>query len=241
MKTVAPDYYPLFKCSAGSCRHTCCQGWEIDIDSESLSRFEKVPDIAAKIEYGDTAHFRLMPGDRCPFLQEDGLCSMIIRYGEDMLCGICTDHPRFRNYFSDRVELGLGLVCEEAAKLILSRDKAMELITLQDDGVSEPLPDDEMYLIELREELMEQIQDEGPQARLMEYLLYRHLPDALYDGMLQQRIDFINSAYCVITDKWMNSGNTIDELAEICRCFSYDVEYDDEVLEESIRLGKVKI
>lgn len=39
MKRVVPDYYADFACIAGACRHTCCVGWEIDIDPDSLRRY----------------------------------------------------------------------------------------------------------------------------------------------------------------------------------------------------------
>ena len=39
---VYPDYYPEFSCIAGACKHSCCIGWEIDVDEEALARFSKV-------------------------------------------------------------------------------------------------------------------------------------------------------------------------------------------------------
>lgn len=43
MKRVVPDYYADFACVAGACRHTCCVGWEIDIDPDSLRRYQAMP------------------------------------------------------------------------------------------------------------------------------------------------------------------------------------------------------
>ena len=40
MKTVAPDYYPNFKCIASECRHNCCIGWEIDIDEDTFEYYK---------------------------------------------------------------------------------------------------------------------------------------------------------------------------------------------------------
>ena len=39
MKTVVPSYYKDFRCIAGDCRHTCCVGWEVDVDENSAVRF----------------------------------------------------------------------------------------------------------------------------------------------------------------------------------------------------------
>lgn len=36
MKYKVPSYYKDFKCIAGSCKHTCCEGWEIDVDEASV-------------------------------------------------------------------------------------------------------------------------------------------------------------------------------------------------------------
>ena len=65
-------------------------------------------------------YFILGENERCPFLNKDNLCDIITEQGEDYLCEICSEHPRFHNYFDDRIESGLGLCCEEAARIILT-------------------------------------------------------------------------------------------------------------------------
>ncbi|MBQ3404726.1 MAG: flagellin lysine-N-methylase [Oscillospiraceae bacterium] len=142
MLMVYPDYYTDFKCAAGACRHSCCVGWEIDIDPDTLELYRSVTgELGSKlkncISAGDEAHFILDGRERCPFLTGDGLCELILAGGEDMLCQICYDHPRFRNYICDRCETGLGLCCEAAAELILGRKKPMELI-LRGEGKEPP-------------------------------------------------------------------------------------------------------
>ncbi len=234
MKIIAPDYYKDFHCIADKCRHTCCEGWEVDIDEESLERFRACEDIAAHIDEEGTAHFGLLDGERCPFLNENNLCNMILRHGEDMLCQICTDHPRFRSYWTDRTEMGLGLVCEEAGRLILSRSEPMKLEVISDDGESEKLSEDELWLLELRDKLLDGINEDGPRARLIEYLVYRHLPDALYDNRVEERIAFVERSFREITAAWEATDGSLDALIECARVWSYDVEYDDEVLEQKL-------
>ena len=135
MNVYVPDYYPQFRCIASKCRNTCCAGWEIDIDPESLSRYQRIAgEFGSRLRQGisaeGTPHFILSEDGRCPLLNGNNLCDLILNEGEDALCQICRDHPRFRNYFSSRVEMGLGLVCEEAARLILSRPARLRLIRL---------------------------------------------------------------------------------------------------------------
>ncbi len=117
-----PDFYDSFRCIADKCTDTCCVGWEIDIDETSAARYAKV-----KNDFGNTlreniedGHFKLLPGDRCPFLRQDGLCDMICHLGESSLCDICREHPRFVEVYGDIMEKGLGLCCEEAVRLLLA-------------------------------------------------------------------------------------------------------------------------
>lgn len=119
MTTHYPDYYKDFKCIADRCRHTCCAGWEIDVDEVSYERFMSDPSIVPYIKDGSIT---LDEKERCPFLREDGLCRMILEHGEDFICDICKEHPRFYNDCGDHIEAGLGLVCEEACRLILSKE-----------------------------------------------------------------------------------------------------------------------
>jgi hypothetical protein len=132
------------------------------------------------------------------------------------------------------VELGLGLVCEEAGRLILGSQEPMKLVCLSDDGEETELPEDEAWLMDLRERFLQSIAESGPKARLMEYLIYRHLPDALYDDRVEQRIAFIRQSYEELTAAWEESDGSLEAMVEICRVWSYDVEYDEEELERRI-------
>lgn len=125
MITYFPDYYKDFKCIADACRHTCCAGWEIDVDETSLARFLNEPSVAKHIKDGSII---LDEKERCPFLRNDGLCAMILEHGEDFICDICKEHPRFYNEYEDCTEAGIGLVCEEACRIIINREDDFSLI-----------------------------------------------------------------------------------------------------------------
>lgn len=127
MKLYAPKYYKEFRCIADKCKHSCCLGWEIDIDDESLEKYQKLDKgygakIRESIETDPTPHFRLDAKERCPHLDENGLCRIISELGEDYLCEICREHPRFYNFTPKGAELGIGLACEEACRIILSSE-----------------------------------------------------------------------------------------------------------------------
>lgn len=163
MKYYAPSYYKDFKCIADKCKNNCCIGWEIDIDDETYADYVKLDGIFGErmknnIEISEEGrHFRLTDGERCPFLNKNGLCDIIITLGEAALCNICADHPRFRNFFDERVEIGLGLSCEEAARIILTNTDITQILSLDDE--KETLSEEEEYLLSVRDDLFSVITD----------------------------------------------------------------------------------
>ena len=179
MIIYVPDFYPRFRCIADRCRHTCCVGWEIDIDPGTLAQYRKTggptgQKLRRSIALSPEPHFLLTDGERCPFLTDRNLCELIMQGLP--LCQICADHPRFRNYWSDREEMGLGLACEEAARIILASPSPLRLIPLGEDEEEEETPsEEELALRRYRDSLIASVRETGPLARLREYLLYRHL------------------------------------------------------------------
>lgn len=177
MKLIAPDYYSEFRCIADKCRHSCCIGWEIDIDPDTRRKYRSVPGAFGKrlndaIADDEVSSFRLGADERCPMLNANGLCDLMTELGEDALCQICADHPRYRNYFTDRTEIGLGLCCEEAARIILSRETPLRFVVLEDDGQDETPDEYEAALLASREVLLRVLGEEAVplEGRLEELL-----------------------------------------------------------------------
>ena len=131
---IVPAFYPAFRCKAGECRHSCCRGWEIDIDENTLSAYQCLPGAwgerlrAAIAEEDGTAHFRLTEEENCPFLRPDGLCDVILALGEDALCDICALHPRFYELIGPYELCGLGLSCEAVCELLLDLSRPLRFL-----------------------------------------------------------------------------------------------------------------
>ncbi len=161
MKYVYPDYMDDFHCIADRCGHSCCIGWEIDIDEESMERFSSVSGelgekLRKSISSDPIPHFILDKDERCPFLEKNGLCELILTLGEDSLCDICAEHPRFYNEFDGRVECGIGMCCEEAARLLVNGKEPVHLICSgEEDETSQPT------LITLRDAVLERLNGVG--------------------------------------------------------------------------------
>ena len=160
MKEIVPHYQSQFCCIADRCRHSCCIGWEIDVDEDTLERYRLVTgDFGDRLRKNiaileEGACFCMDEDERCPFLNQKGLCDIYTELGEDALCQICSDHPRYRNYFSDRVEMGLGLCCEAAAELILSQTEPLSLKIAWDDGEDAAAEPFEEWLRTYRDQLL---------------------------------------------------------------------------------------
>lgn len=147
MKVRIPSLYKDFKCIAGECQDTCCAGWEIDIDEISYDYYQKLPgEFGDKVrgcikEYegdGEDAYeshgFILTEGNRCPFLQEDGLCEMILTLGEDAICDVCTYTPRNFLEYGGMREISISPSCGEAGRLIFGSPDRMVFLTEEEEG-----------------------------------------------------------------------------------------------------------
>ncbi len=163
MKEYVLSYYPKFCCVAGECKHTCCAGWEMCIDKKSLENYKNDTSSFSKtLKRGinfTKAKFKTDKKVRCAFLNDRGLCEIIINLGEQSLCQVCRDHPRFRSFFNDRVETGLGFCCETATKLILTFEEKIALSLVGDNNASEELDFNQKNLLTFRQKAIAILQD----------------------------------------------------------------------------------
>ncbi len=208
---IYPEYVKNFTCIASACQHTCCAGWEIDIDEDSLLYYQSLPGamgdrLRASIEED---HFRLDEEERCPFLRQDGLCDMVLELGEDSLCQICSDHPRFYNFYEasgtleeegdmascEVEELGIGMACEEAGRLILSGHGLMLLLIREENQEERVLTDSEIMSLPIasRQLLMKRVEEAGSIDDAMDLLCPGFLSEVkLPHGGLSLIDEFLN-------------------------------------------------
>ena len=132
MEIVKPKYFDAFKCIADRCPDTCCAGWDVEIDNESAEEYKKESGELKKYfdrhltTDEDGYIFSLVDG-RCPMLDENGLCRIQLEKGETALCDTCRLFPRYFDDYGDIREIGLGLGCPEAARILISPDTDVSL------------------------------------------------------------------------------------------------------------------
>lgn len=126
MRYIKPDYFEDFSCVAGACPDTCCAGWQIMIDEDSLEYYGKVQGEFGKrlrnsIDWQEGAFYQC--NRRCAFLNEKDLCDIYTELGEGALCNTCKNYPRHVEEYEGLRELSLSLSCPIAAKMILEQTK----------------------------------------------------------------------------------------------------------------------
>ena len=133
-----PQHVSKFKCDGAKCNACCCGCWNIFIDKETYSRYPK--EFAAHLKFDaehDVYRVQLNEKNFCPFLTDEKLCGLQLKYGEKFLSKICRTYPRMICSFGSFVERSLLLSCPVAAEMILFHEEptAFELIEIPRDAV----------------------------------------------------------------------------------------------------------
>ena len=199
MINIDAEIYSEFTCKADKCKHSCCRGWEIDIDEDTLEYYKGLDselgcEIRQNIDWGEEPFFKLTPDERCPFLKDSGLCKIIDELGEEGLCDICRLHPRFFESVNDHNLAGVGLSCEKAAELLFEKDSLNFMICESGKKIS-------------FEELLELIGIDVPQDYLS---LAKVIPDHLEAAKIERILDIFYDTE-PIDDNWKNEVAQLKE------------------------------
>lgn len=162
-----PKYYNEFSCIADKCEATCCAGWQIVVDEESLKKYKKVTgDFKERIREGvdfKEGVFYQNPGKRCAFLNDRNLCDMYTALGEEAFCETCRRYPRHIEEFENVREFTLSVSCPEAARILLAQKEPVQFYETEVDAPEEEFDDyDPMVyekLLEARGEMLKVLQN----------------------------------------------------------------------------------
>lgn len=166
---TTPDYYDKFKCIAGKCEDTCCAGWQIVIDEDSLEKYRKfkgdyVWKVMACVDW-ETGTFRQDKTKRCAFLNEENLCELYKNAGEHSLCKTCREYPRHTEEFDGVREITLSISCPEVARILMDCMEPVAFVTEEKPQIeeTEDFTDFDPFLFsileEARTEMIKIIQD----------------------------------------------------------------------------------
>ncbi len=162
--------YDDFRCIAGACPKSCCIGWQIVIDEESLEKYKKVDGefagrIAAGVDYAEGVFHQ--KATRCMMLNDAGLCDLQATMGEEYLCDTCRLYPRHIEEFQDLREYSLSLSCPEVVRMVLEDGYTFDLEESEDETLdnSEEFEDFDFFIFDqleyARDRMMEVLENRG--------------------------------------------------------------------------------
>ncbi len=157
---TTPDYYKDFQCTADQCEDTCCAGWKIVIDKESINKYKKIRGkfkwrMLRSVNWFDKT-FRQDKEKRCAFLGDNNLCDLLLAQGEESLCKTCRQYPRHTEEFEGVREITLSVSCPEVARILMERMTPVTFITHEEEG-DEEYEDFDPFLFSILEDAREKM------------------------------------------------------------------------------------
>lgn len=226
-----PHYYDKFSCTAEQCPDTCCAGWQIVIDENSLEKYSNVSgDFGIRLLNSINWREGIFEQyeKRCSFLNAENLCDIYKELGADALCDTCRLYPRHIEEFENLREFSLSLSCPVAAKMILQCQEPVRFLEEEDEKeeCEEDFEDFDFLLfdclLEVREKLFSIVQNRTIPIEKRMYCVLKiakNLQTALDEGELFER-DFMAEIELCLQEKAEDfSGN----LYEIVRAFRKDL------------------
>jgi lysine-N-methylase len=154
VNTFGLKYLDGFSCIGPDCEDDCCsEGWAVPVDEKHYhllaERLAQLPDGTAEvartmaIEAEPTKQrYALMVFDErqhCAQFDQDRLCRIHTRFGEEMLSDTCAVFPRSAGVVGDRFEGWASLSCPEIARRCLLVDGSTELVPMGEEAIKRGL------------------------------------------------------------------------------------------------------
>jgi hypothetical protein len=118
-----------FSCLGDRCEDTCCKGWSMQVDEQTLARYKsEAPELLSAVEPGAGGAdapwiMRKDPASGHCVKFEGGLCGVHKQYGDRMLGDACHFYPRITRGLGEQVTMSGALSCPEIARLTLLGDE----------------------------------------------------------------------------------------------------------------------
>lgn len=164
------DIVDDFTCMGGDCPYTCCKGWQVCIDEDTLKLYRAQKGVKGLALYSmcknnsGTTVLRKICG-RCPFYTLKGLCGLQLKGEEQMMPLVCRMYPRCSFAYGDRQEVTLEMSCIKAAELLVNNPKRYSFVKSDREYPLEWQADDADpafvdFLTTMREKMLDYLWDE---------------------------------------------------------------------------------
>lgn len=223
-----PHYYDKFSCTADQCPDTCCAGWQIVIDENSLEKYSNVSGdfgirLLNSIDWREGLFEQYEK--RCSFLNAENLCDIYKELGADALCDTCRLYPRHIEEFENLREFSLSLSCPVAAKMILECQEPVRFLEEEDEKeeCEEDFEDFDFLLfdclLEVREKLFSIVQNRTIPIEKRMYCVLKtakNLQTALDEGELFER-DFMAEIELCLQEKAEDFSGNLYKIVQALR------------------------
>ncbi|MDA8228548.1 MAG: flagellin lysine-N-methylase [Desulfitobacterium hafniense] len=219
-RVLQPQYMKDFICIGGKCEDSCCIGWQVTIDQKTYKKYKKCKDQElaramnkyvgrnrSNVNEYNYARIRLDDDGSCPFLDEEKLCCIQKRIGEDYLSITCSTYPRTFNLVNGTLERSATLSCPEIARKVLLVKDPMEF-----DLIEETIGDKLMLQKSIDEEYGTKIQKHFWELRSFVIELLQNRDFGLWERLIVLGI-FVNKV-----DK-LNDENSLADLSNLINSF----------------------
>jgi len=208
-----PEYAKEFRCLAGDCPHSCCIGWEVVLDGETVALYQSVEgSLGEKLRAsmqtdaeGDVC-FPLR-GGRCPFLDGENLCEIHRALGQAATSITCREHPRFIEDYGPFREITFSAACPEANRLLLESGEPLTFAEWENGEPTEEGDDWLDLLLPLRQRMMALLADRSLplRERLGNFLRLARAAQYLLDEEKEARLP-------ELAEKWQPGSGETGEL-----------------------------
>lgn len=192
MKYLYMDIYEKFQCIGGKCPDSCCVGWTIPINMESVKQYQKMQSSYSKkvlenIEsVGENYRIKLTQSGRCPFLNNQNLCDIYIHISPEAMFPVCQTYPRKIKRYYNMTIITLYISCPEVCRMLLEKSEYISWGYAEDDQIPEIIsPDWQLYNALINGMILSNkvVTDTGLSIRQKSYLLLRMAE------LMQQKIE----------------------------------------------------
>lgn len=110
-----------FSCLGPECPDTCCQGWGMQLTSETFEKYQQeAPELLDVVTSGEAELIMRRDADTDVCVKFDhGWCGIHRDYGDEFLGDACHFFPRITRAFGSTVITSAALSCPEAARQML--------------------------------------------------------------------------------------------------------------------------
>ena len=136
-KCYRPTYVKNFHCDGKACGSRCCRDWNVVIDEATREKYLQLPEddcaefFSHVTTFDDKQVLQMTSSGVCPFLDENFLCKLQLKHGENFLAAVCQSFPRVTYKLADEIFVqAMTLTCPLAAIEIILPDKPITFETV---------------------------------------------------------------------------------------------------------------